>query len=357
MSQEILPDIPKFSADRLTRQLYHLPAIIGRLGLSVANAQRALNADYVDSVKELVGVINQLAPEGGEEIQGLLKQLAPSRYQFTQTTLDFSADLSESMDIAGSVGIGAGFGAVVVNAGLSIGFGRDYRAAARITTILHAIPADQAITGQLLQRADTLFNQGVMLPPRTDVSTATNNHLRDIIQLKSGKNLPRLGPELPLSPLQQAERSAEEADLYRQTAETFLKRVNASKEAAEASKTSAEAKKNEALKPGIPADQKKAFAEEAAGQAELAASHLAAAKQANNEVINANKAAKAASAAAKAAKEQSEGDEKKAAETAANNAATAADKAVVAAQAAATAVAAATTAANAAKKAADDAST
>lgn len=107
MPETTLPEIPSMSADRLTSQLYHLPAIIGRLGLSVANAQRALNADYTENVKELAGVIGTIVPAATPEsrvaIEALLKQLAPSRYQFTETTLDFSADLSESLDVAGSI--------------------------------------------------------------------------------------------------------------------------------------------------------------------------------------------------------------------------------------------------------------
>ena len=125
-----LPEIPEMSADRLTSQLYHLPAIIGRLGLSVANAQSALNADYTENVKELISIVKEIIPktkpEARAEIESLIKQLAPSRYQFTETTLDFSADLSEAVDVAGSIGLGAGFGAVVINAGVSVGFARDY---------------------------------------------------------------------------------------------------------------------------------------------------------------------------------------------------------------------------------------
>ena len=118
-----LPEIPQMSADRLTSQLYHLPAIIGRLGLSVANAQSALNADYTENVKELISIVKEIIPktkpEARTEMESLIKQLAPSRYQFTETTLDFSADLSEAVDVAGSIGLGAGFGAVVINAGVS----------------------------------------------------------------------------------------------------------------------------------------------------------------------------------------------------------------------------------------------
>ncbi|WP_193210707.1 hypothetical protein [Luteolibacter marinus] len=227
------------SADRLTSQLYHLPAIIGRLGLSVANAQKALNADYTQNIKELIAVIKDLIPASDPDtratVESFIRQLAPSRYQFTETTLDFSADLSESLDVAGSIGLGAGFGAVVVNAGLSVGFGRDYRAAARIKTILHAIPADEQSTAMLLSQADKLTSDGVTLPPRTEASTAVNNNLRDIVRMTGGADLPKLAPETPLSPLARIQRAAKDAKDFRVSAGKF-------KDVAEDEATSAEGK-------------------------------------------------------------------------------------------------------------------
>ncbi|MCP4693738.1 MAG: hypothetical protein GY859_37235 [Desulfobacterales bacterium] len=262
MAEDKFLEIPEMSADRLTSQLYHLPAIVGRLGLSIANAQKALNADYTSNVRELLDMIMKLLKEKGIKseaktiLEDLLKQLAPSRYQFTETTLDFSADLSESLDVAGSIGIGAGFGAVVVNAGLSAGFGRDYRAAARIKTILHAIPADDKITQKMLDRADKLSDHGVTLPPRTEVSTAVNNNLGDILKMTDearGETVEKLASEMPLSPLQRAERASLDAQNYRKAAESFKEKTVAAKEkanehkkAAEEAKTTADAAKKKA---------------------------------------------------------------------------------------------------------------
>jgi len=250
MPNNNLPDIPPMSADRLTSQLYHLPAIIGRLGLSVANAQKALNADYTHNVKELVALIKDVIPASDTDskvaIESLLKQLAPSRYQFTETTLDFSADLSESLDVAGSVGLGAGFGAVVINAGLSVGFGRDYRAAARIKTILHALPADDKFTGDMLKQADSLRTEGVQLPPRTEVSTSVNNNLRDIVKMSGGEDLPKLGTEMPLTPLAQVRRAADEAEAYKKSALAFKKIADDSSSTKEGKKEAAGEAKNSA---------------------------------------------------------------------------------------------------------------
>jgi hypothetical protein len=46
------------TADRLTGQLYHLPSIVGKLGISIANAQKALNADYLENIRQLLVMID-----------------------------------------------------------------------------------------------------------------------------------------------------------------------------------------------------------------------------------------------------------------------------------------------------------
>jgi len=182
--------------DRLTSQLSELPSIIGRLGISVATAQKALNADYVSSLQQIMQIVNQTVSERREalktqiaaadttvgelqakleaaataqekaeigeqlakaiaeqtalkdfpeEVRALIKALAPSRYQFSETKLDFSADLSQTLNVGGGLSLGVGMAAVSVNASFSLAYGFDYRAATRINTVLHAIPADPAV--------------------------------------------------------------------------------------------------------------------------------------------------------------------------------------------------------------------
>ena len=77
--------------DRLTGQLYHLPGIIAKLGISVANGQKALNAEYLNNIKMIMSMINETlggvdaaAEAKVEMVKDLLKELAPSRYQFTE---------------------------------------------------------------------------------------------------------------------------------------------------------------------------------------------------------------------------------------------------------------------------------
>lgn len=203
------PTIP--AADRLTGQLYHLPEIIGRLGISIANAQKALNADYLENVRQLLVMIAGLIGDEATDppakpgdpppasrraaAEALLKALAPSRYQFTETSIDFSADLSETFSLAGSGGLGAGFGAVVVNASLAVGFARDYRAAARIKSILHAIPANEALTGTFLAQADKMDASKMTLPARSQVDAALYNQLADVREALGGQAVPRLPAE------------------------------------------------------------------------------------------------------------------------------------------------------------------
>ena len=157
-------------ASRLVNDISYLPAILGRMGLSIAEAQDELNQGYVQAVAELVkllgGIPKPEATKPGEttppppsidpQIATLLLQLAPSRYQFSETTFDFSADLAESFSAAASGALRLGTKAVALNAAMSVGFGYDYRAAARITCKLHALPAGKDITSELLSRLATI---------------------------------------------------------------------------------------------------------------------------------------------------------------------------------------------------------
>jgi hypothetical protein len=171
-----MPDpaaIPQY--DRLTSQLYHLPAIVGRLGISIAEAQKELNLDYVNSVGRLLELIK--ATVGADNapdvpaMQALLESLAPSRYQFTETTIEFSADLSETVKKGVEVGASVGAGAVLVNAAMTLGYAHDYRASARITSVLHARPAggDPEFPKALLARKKEIDAAKLALPPAAQV--------------------------------------------------------------------------------------------------------------------------------------------------------------------------------------------
>ena len=160
--------------DRLTGQLYNLPAIVGRLGLSIAEAQRELDASYLHALHQLMALVNDTvgqhdsSDEKVAAVRSLLESLAPSRYQFTETTLEFSADLAEHLSVGAEVGASVGVPAVTVNASLSVGFARDYSAAARVKTVLHAYQ-NAELAKNLLSRAKELDQSKLDLPKRTGV--------------------------------------------------------------------------------------------------------------------------------------------------------------------------------------------
>jgi len=179
-------------ASMLIEDLTKVPNIVGGLGLSIAAAQKAFNADYLMNVEKILAMTRALGSgmkDGGagnppvdlsaEEkakfdefaalFKDLLTQLAPSRYQYTETTLSVKLDLAQTMDMSGSVGLGLGFGGVALNAAFAIGYGYDYRAAAECKTVIHAIPADQTVFKDLLGRAAKMNDKTLELPERSEV--------------------------------------------------------------------------------------------------------------------------------------------------------------------------------------------
>lgn len=179
--------------DRLTGQLYHLPGIIGNLGISVANGQKALNADYLRNIKMIMNLIERTLGDSDAApaekvglVKDLLKELAPSRYQFTETTLEFSADLSERKSSQMQGALGGGFAGVTLSVGYARAFGYDYRAAARITTVLHALPADETVFGPLLERAKDIDSTKLALPDKTEIEKETFDGIANITNALSG---------------------------------------------------------------------------------------------------------------------------------------------------------------------------
>lgn len=199
-------------ASKLINDLSHVPNIIGGLGLSIAAAQKALNADYLDSLERLIAMTKMMMggvkasgagsgdpqPVTAEEqakidaMQAVLRSTvlaaAPARYQFTETTLDVKLDLSQHMDAAASASLGVGFGAVSVNAALTIGYSYDYRAAAECRTTLHAVPADSspATFNALLDRAKDLDKSALTLPERSKVDQQILDKQGTLLQKLTG---------------------------------------------------------------------------------------------------------------------------------------------------------------------------
>lgn len=179
-------------SSKIIEDLTHIPNIIAGLGLSISQAQRAFDLDYIQSLERilvmaqsLLGGKKSVSGDAGTQsteldaaererlaqFQGFFKELivalAPSRYQFTETTLSVKLDLAQHLDVNAGGGVSAGISGVAVNASLSIGYGSDYRGAAECRTVLQAIPSDPATLRLLLDRAKDLSNKELTLPERS----------------------------------------------------------------------------------------------------------------------------------------------------------------------------------------------
>ncbi|MCP4328170.1 MAG: hypothetical protein GY791_07015 [Alphaproteobacteria bacterium] len=179
-------------ADRLTSQLVKVADIVGDLGLNIAEAQKELNRDYLENLKQLMKVVGDtLGTENGTDEQraalvALVKSLAPSRYQYTETTLDFSADIAETLQVGGQVGLGASFKVISVNASMTLGYGYDYRAAARITTTIHALP-DPGLSEKLLDQSAAIRTNGAALPAPADIDKEIYDGVSDVMKALTGE--------------------------------------------------------------------------------------------------------------------------------------------------------------------------
>jgi hypothetical protein len=173
------------SADRQVSQLHEVADVVGDLGCNIAAAQKLLNKDYVDSLKALMRTAADHLGEGAtadaraQALLGLLRSLAPSRYQFTETVVEFAADLAESKQRSAMIGGGATFKMLQVNAALSMGYGEAYRSAARITATIHAVPEAQ-LAATLLDRAVTIEADAPPLPLGTAVDQEIYDGVREI---------------------------------------------------------------------------------------------------------------------------------------------------------------------------------
>jgi len=170
----------------LTEQLNSVASIVGNLGISIAEAQTRMDAAYVKSLTEVMAITSKLQgttaakTPSPEAVLTLLKAIGPSRYQFTETTLKVRLDLSKSLDVSGTLGLGASFGAVAVNAALTVGYAYDYQAAAECTTVIHAVPTDDKVMTALLARAKEVGDKLPELPERSSVDAKLLEQLQSL---------------------------------------------------------------------------------------------------------------------------------------------------------------------------------
>lgn len=180
---------------KLIDDLSTLPAIVGNLGLSIAAAQKAFNLTYLESIDQIIRIAQATLGEGqaadsafSEEFTRLLKLLAPAHYQYTETELEFRADLAQTLNATVGAGLGVNVGAMAVNASVAVGFGYDYRAAARVKTVIHAVPADETVMNSLLDRADKLSANNISLPERDEVDNEIIKSMNSIFKTLTGKD-------------------------------------------------------------------------------------------------------------------------------------------------------------------------
>ncbi len=193
-------------ASELIQDLSNVPSIIGGLGLSIAAAQKAFNLDYLESMERVIAAVKMLTapanhadgtpltPADKEKVSGidqafvkdLLVMLMPSKYQFTETTLDVKLDLAQSTKGSGTGSLGLNYGAVSVSAAFTVGFSYDYRAAAECHTVIHAIPASETTLNSLLSRAATIDDKSMTLSNPSAVDQQIYTQQQTLIEKLTG---------------------------------------------------------------------------------------------------------------------------------------------------------------------------
>lgn len=190
------------STSQLIDDVGALPAVIGDMGLAIAQAQTLLDHNYLDGIQRLAAQVRSMlgadvpggAPEDAgkiaaarEVLTAALRALAPTRYQYTETTLTVRLDMARSVQAAASLGGGATFGAVVVNAALTLGYAYDYRGAAEVRAVIHAAPAGEAVFEALLKHAASISDTALALPAPAKLDQAMLDKAKDIFTAISGK--------------------------------------------------------------------------------------------------------------------------------------------------------------------------
>ena len=173
------------NADRLSSQMVEVADVVGDLGRNIAAAQKLLNKDYVGSLGALMRLgadhLKGTDDERAAALKALITSLAPARYQYSEAVVEFAADLAETKQRSTMIGGGATFKMLQVSAAMSMGYGHEYRSAARITATIHAVH-DAQMASRFLDRAEAIEGDAPMLPQGTSVDQAIYDQVRDIWQ-------------------------------------------------------------------------------------------------------------------------------------------------------------------------------
>lgn len=133
-----------------------LPQIIEKLGMAVAQAQSALDANSIEVAKQLAETEVEM---GGEKYNLLSLGFQPSFYAFTEATVEakLSFTMTESTETSVAVGVEAGvnYGVFMAAATVDVSYARKFsvtsEGASSIAARLVSLPAPDVFT-QLLKR-------------------------------------------------------------------------------------------------------------------------------------------------------------------------------------------------------------
>ena len=136
-----------------------LPQIVEQLGISIAQAQAALDANSVKIAKEMVDTKVKL---GDEEFSLLALGFVPTFYAFTEATVEakLSFSMAETTEFGVKVGasIGGGIGFVMVAASVDVSYSRKFSVSSEGSSSLAArivsLPPPEQLTEILRRLAD-----------------------------------------------------------------------------------------------------------------------------------------------------------------------------------------------------------
>lgn len=164
----------------ITNDAAKVADIIGELGLNIAEAQKELNAGYINSLLHVLNVAKTMKVSPANLVD-VVASIAPPHYQYSRTTLEFAADMAQRKDSSFQVGGSIGFGAVALHGAYSSASGEDYRAATRITTQLEAVPSNQ-FGKDLVKNGSDNFTGDFTLPEATDADENLSKATSELIK-------------------------------------------------------------------------------------------------------------------------------------------------------------------------------
>lgn len=145
----------------VTRQLLSapLPQIIERLGIAVADAQRALDENSVRTAALMATTEIEL---GGQQYNLMALGFTPTFYSFTEATVEakLSFSMTESTDLSVTAGasLGVNAGMVMVAASVSVSYARKFSVTAEgmssIAARVVSLPPPEILEGVLRRMSE-----------------------------------------------------------------------------------------------------------------------------------------------------------------------------------------------------------